>query len=61
MRGTAVGPDVLVSAVLIGEAAKEGLARHAARNVRRGVLTNLAIVFYNWRRWEKTKNESLER
>jgi len=57
VRGTAVGPDVLVSAVLIGEAAKEGLARHAPRNVRRGVLTDLAIVFYNWRRWGKNKKK----
>lgn len=40
MRGAAVGPDVLVSAILVGEAPQEGLARHAAGDVGHGIFAS---------------------
>ena len=47
MRGAAVGPDVLVSAILVSETPQEGLASHASGDVGDRVLTS-SVAFWKF-------------
>jgi len=47
VRSTTVAANVFVSAVLIGEAAKESLAGHRTRDVRDSILASLVFAVWN--------------
>lgn len=49
MRGAAVGPDVLVSAILVSETPQEGLASHTSGDVGDGVFA-CAVTLWKFRK-----------
>jgi hypothetical protein len=44
VRGATVAPDVLVAAVLVGKAPKEGLAGHGSGNICDPILARLLLA-----------------